>query len=52
MEKLRKFETKAPIESSLKKWKDHLKFSKETICIKPGHYHLADEIAADMFKVD
>ena len=52
MEKLRKFETKVPLESSLKKWKDHLKISKEAICIKSGHYHLADEIATDMMVAD
>ena len=51
-ELLQKFESKGYFESSLNKWKDHLKFSKETICIKPGHYHLADEIAADMFEID
>ncbi len=51
-ELLQKFESKGYFESSLKKWKDHLTFSKEAICIKPGHYHLADEIAADMFEID
>ena len=51
-EKLRKFELKDSLEDKLKKWEDHLKISKEAICIKSGHFHLADVIAADMMLVD
>ena len=51
-EKLQEFEYKGSLESSLKKWGDHLYISKEAICIKPGHFHLADEISTDMLLPD
>ena len=36
---LQKFKSKVYLESNLNKWKSHLDVSKETIRIKPGHYH-------------
>ena len=50
--KLQKFIPKNSLKSSLQKWENHLEISKEAICIKSGHYHLADEIATDMMEED
>ena len=49
---LQKYEHKDKIKSSLQKWKNYLEVYKETIRIKPGNYHLADEISADMMVID
>ena len=34
--------------SYIKKWEKHLDISQDTIRVRTGHYHLADEIAIDM----
>ena len=52
IEILQELETKYYLEPSLKKWKNHLDISKESICLRPGHYHLADDIASDMMMSD
>ena len=49
---LQKFKSKVYLESNLNKWKSHLDVSKETIRIRPGHYHLVDEICTDMIAID
>jgi len=50
IETLQKFKSKVYLESSLDKWKSHLDVSKETIRIRPGHYHLVDEICTNMLQ--
>ena len=47
---LQKFKSKVYLESNLNKWKSHLDVSKETIRIRPGHYHLVDEICTNMLQ--
>ena len=50
IEILQKFKSKVYLESSLDKWKSHLDVSKETIRIRPGYYHLVDEICTNMLQ--
>ncbi len=40
------------IRSKLQKWKNHLEISEKIIRIKPGHYHLADEISTEILISD
>ena len=40
------------LRSRLQKWENHLEISKEIIRIKPGHYHLVDEISNEMLISD
>ena len=49
---LQKHEHNRLIESSLKKWGNYLDISNDTIRMKPGHYHLADEIVSEMLISD
>ena len=45
---LQKHEHNGSIESSLKKWGNYLDISSDAIRLKPGNYHLADEIVSEM----
>ena len=45
-------ENNCSLHSYLIKWEDHLEISKNIIRIKPGHYHLVDEITTDIMAVD
>ena len=38
--------------SRLQKWENYLEISKEIIRIKPGHYHLVDEISTEILISD
>ena len=49
---LQKNENNEFIYSNLQKWENHLDISQETIRIKPGHYHLVDEITTAIMAVD
>ena len=49
---LKKYKSKVYLKSILNKWKSHLDVSKETIRIRPGHYHLVDEICTDLIAID
>ena len=49
---LKNIDHNASIRSKLEKWKNHLEISKKIIRIKPGHYHLADEISTEILSSD
>ena len=49
---LQKHEHNGLIESSLKKWGNYLDISSDAIRMKPGHYHLADEIISEIIMSD
>ena len=52
MEVLKSIQHSGSFRSRLQKWENHLEISKEIIRIKPGHYHLADEISTEMLISD
>jgi oxygen-independent coproporphyrinogen-3 oxidase len=52
LERLRKIGHNVSIESSLKKWGNYLDISNDAIHIKPGYYHLTDEIVSEMLISD
>ncbi len=45
---LQGFELGVNLELSLEKWENYLDISSDAIRMKPGHFHLADEIASDL----
>jgi oxygen-independent coproporphyrinogen-3 oxidase len=49
---LQKHEHNGLIEASLQKWGNYLDISSDAIRMKPGHYHLADEIISEMMMSD
>jgi len=49
---LQKHEHNSSIESILKKWGNYLDISSDAIRMKPGHFHLADEIVSEMLISD
>ena len=52
IEILKNIEHNNSFHSMLQKWKNHLEISKKIIRIKPGHYHLADEISTEILISD
>jgi len=40
------------IEASVKRWRKYLDISNDAICMKPGNFHLADEIVSEMLISD